>query len=178
MSKWVVIRLMTGTISMLAKDHRTFTERVEDAAQFDTEAEGKAVAQTIKTPLIVQQLGPDVVGQSQFPVPDYFESPATLMGLQELIDLIRKVDLTEYFTPVDSITGAKQMTGGAVVSEFANQVVGRKFQFSFDRVLSDEDANELYNVVSQTGAWTNMNYRRIRLGFTEYAVLTLWAKNR
>lgn len=75
MGKWVIFRLSTGTLLMLAKDHHTFTNVPEDAATFDTEDAAKAATSTFKTPLIVQQQWwPAALEKPEyeFPVPDYF----------------------------------------------------------------------------------------------------------
>lgn len=99
------------------------------------------------------------------------------MDLNELIGMIRSDNLTEHFTPVDNITGAKQMTGGAITCPYTGRMIGRMFRFSFDRCLDDYDASALHDHASKLGVWESINYRRIRLGFTSYAVLTLLSKN-
>ncbi len=179
MEKWVIIRLMTGTISMVSADGSGFTESVSNAAIFSTEEEAQALASTIKTPLLVQRLTPDILAAPKvnFPVPDYFEaSPKDTMSLLELVDRIRSDNLIEYFTPVEKISGANQMSGGGLSDPITGRLIGRFYQFSFDRVMNDSDVCELHTTVSQTNAWSSVNYQRKQLGFTEYAVLTLQVK--
>lgn len=178
MSKWVIVKLTVGSVSMLSKTGTTFTDDVKEALRFDSEAEATLFSSTIKTPTFVHQLEQDIASEPKhhFPKPDYFESPQYLMGLTDLVEMIRSDDLLQFFTPVDKITGARQMTGGGISEPINGRIAGRYYQFSFDKCLSDSDTAELYQIVTQTESWDSVEYRRIRLGFTEYAVLTLKVK--
>lgn len=179
MRKWGIIRIIDGPLAVLDKDGSKFSPNLEDAMLFDTEAEASNKAQTIMTPTLVQELEiPDRYDGIEFPPPDFFESEEPLMTLAELLDLIRQEERTLNFDPVDKITGANQMTGSGILDPFHGRLVGREFQFSFARMLSDIDVQALYNLVSRTDSWTSVDYVRKRLGFTGYAVLTLRSKNK
>lgn len=177
MSKWVIISVI-GSMGVLTKDGR-YSPNIADARLFDTEGEARAVAITIKTATVVQQLDGEinVPDTHNFPVPDYFEGVEDMMTVDELIWFIRQPNLKEHFTPVDNIMGANQMTGGGIEDPVTGRLIGREFQFSFARLLTDSDAETLGEAIRATGVWDYYNYRRKRLGFTSYAVLTLRSKN-
>lgn len=178
MSKWVIVKLTVGQVLMLTKAGTSFTDNVKEAMHFDSETDAILFSATIKTPTLVHQLADDSEPEPEFyfPKPDFFESSPDLMDLKTLVEMIRAPDLLEFFVPVDKITGACQMTGGGISDPITGRISGRYYQFSFDQCLSDSDVARLNDIVRITGGWDYMEYKRIRLGFTEYAVLTLKVK--
>lgn len=177
MSNWVIISML-GNIGVYTNEGK-FSPDVKEARYFDTKAEAEQVAVTIKTATVVQQLEPFAANASKynFPVPDFFEGNPPTMSLDELIWFIRQEELAVHFTPVDKITGANQMTGTGITHPFDHTLVGREYQFSFARLLNDEDASAIHDVALKTG-WDSISYIRKRLGFTSYGVLTLRSKNK
>jgi len=176
MKAWGIVRFM-GSLAMLSKDSSTFTDDIYKARQFTSREDAMLVAAAIKTPTQVQEMDFPEPIKSNFPPPDYFESVPDEMSVNQLIDLLRLEDLTEYFTPVDNITGARQMTSSAITDELTGYMTGRKYQFSFAKCLTDSAAIELGEILQADSTWTSYRYVRKRAGFTGYAVLTLMRSN-
>ncbi|ABY63138.1 hypothetical protein ST201phi2-1p312 [Pseudomonas phage 201phi2-1] len=176
MKAWGIVRFM-GSLAMLSKDNITFTDDIYKARQFASREDAMLIASSIKTPTQVQEMDFPEPIRSNFPPPDFFESVPDSMTVNQLIDLLRLEDLTEYFTPVDNITGARQMTGSAIADELTGNIVGRRYQFSFAKCLTDSAANDLAEILQADATWTGYRYIRKRAGFTSYAVLTLVRSN-
>lgn len=173
MDNWVIINLV-GNMSVLTVSGN-FSQNMTDARRFATQASAQAVADTIKCATLVQQLGQIDSVKTDFPVPDFFDSNLPLMTLKEMIQVLRSDDLTEHFTPVAEITGANQMTSGGIEDPLDGRLIAREYIFTFDRVLTDADAQEFYNEVKRAG-WSRCTYRRVTLGFTGYTVINLRAQ--
>lgn len=177
---WAIVRIQG--FQLLAKDCCSFTSEQSEAAWFDTEESANVVARSIKTPLqVIEFKNPpkvEVKSEFDFPGPDYFESSVDHMKLEQLISWIKSDQLINYFDPVDTITGGGQMTGGGVEDPLTGRLVGRRFEFSFESILGDNDMVELGKVIRDSGLWKLYKYVIRRRGFTAYAVLTLISEDK
>lgn len=173
-SLWGILAFRDGQYKTLHENGTSFTENIFEAKTFETKEAAKAYASQINTPTLVQILvGVNSRPTVTIPHPDFYESGNEYMELVDLIEQISSDDLTGNFTPVDKITGGQQMTGSAIVDPIDGKIIGRELQFSFSKLLKDNDMVDLRDALSQDKRYVSAGYTIRRLGFTAYAVLTL-----
>lgn len=174
---WGILASVNGQYQAIHKNGMSYTTVTNDAMVFPSEEEAKAFAQTIKTPTLVQVLmGYKAEPDFKLPHPDYFESGDEFMTLDEVERAIRTEDKTSVFNPVSEITGGNQMTARAIQDAFTGNITGREIQFSFSRLLRDNDMETLREALARDPHYDAAGYTINRFGCVAYAVLTLRIK--
>lgn len=148
---------------------RTYLERYLDRINIFDDLR-RAMFGVVQTDTV--KATPPVEERPLLPHPDRFEEYESWVA-NRVLDVFNNPAWTTFFVPVSQITGAEQMLSELVIDDQSAKIVGRKYHFTFEGTMDQEEIDTLERYFHGNGLWARAKVVLRGSGCARWFIVTL-----